>query len=86
MIWLRIMVTVPLETLKEYNSAAEQISAYLERVTLFFTANSVVKNKQVATFLSVVGPTTYSILRNLFAPAPPSDQSLAEIFACLKRH
>ena len=80
------MASVPLGTLKEYNSATEQISAYLERVELFFNANSISEDKQVATFLSVVGPTTYSVLRDLFAPTPPKDKSLADIFTRLKKH
>ena len=80
------MAAAPLGTLKENNSSAEPISAYLERVKLFFIANSVDEGKQVPTFLSIVGPTTYSVLRNLFAPEQPSEKSLADIFKCLKGH
>ncbi len=52
----------------------------LERVQLLFAANSVSDGKQVPTFLlSIVGPATYAILRDLFAPALPSSVTLAEI-------
>ena len=72
------MAAIPLGTLKKYNTSAEQISAYLEQVRLFFIANSVSEDKQVPTFLSIVGPTTYSVLQNLFAPDQPSEKRLAE--------
>ncbi len=38
------------------------------------------------TFLSIVGPATYAILRDLFAPALPSSVTLADIFERLKKH
>ena len=56
------MAAIPLGTLKKYNTSTEQISAYLEQVKLCFIANSVNEDKQVSTFLSIVGPTTYSVL------------------------
>ena len=80
------MATAQLGTLKEFNSAEEPITSYLERVQLFFAANSVARDKQVPTFLSAVGPATYSILRDLCAPALPSTVLLADIFQCLKKH
>ncbi len=43
-------------------------------------------NKQVATFLSVLGATVYSTLRDLFAPDPVKDKTLNETFDCLKSH
>ena len=78
------MATAHLGTLNSF------ITSYLERVQLFFAA------KQVPTFLSIVGPATYAILRDLFAPALPailrdlfapalpSSVTLADIFECLK--
>ena len=35
------------------------IAMYLERIQLFFVANGIAKNKQVATLLLAVGPKTY---------------------------
>ena len=54
--------------LSEFHPEAESISAYLERVELFFTANSIADDKKVAVFLSVIGGKTYSLLRDLLAP------------------
>ena len=42
--------------------------------------------KKVPTFLSVVGGTTYGLLRNLLAPASPKDKSFKEIVDTLKAH
>ena len=53
---------------------------------LYFSANSVAQDKKVATFLSVVGPTVYSTLRDLFAPTSPKDKTLRQIFDRLKLH
>ena len=79
------MATAHLGTLNAFNSAEEPITYYLEHVQLFFTANSVNEGKEVPTFLSTVGPATYAILRDLFAPALPSSVPLMDIFERLKK-
>lgn len=40
----------------------------------------------MAVFLSVVGGKTYSLLRDLLAPAKPQNQTQIELFEALKRH
>ena len=65
--------------LSEFHPEAESISAYLERVELFFTANSIADDKKVAVFVSVVGGKTYSLLRDLLAPEKPQDKSLTSV-------
>ena len=65
---------------------AESISAYLEQVELFFTANSIADDKKVAMLLSVGGGKTYSLLRDLLAPEKPQDKSLPVLFQKLKEH
>ena len=54
--------------IEEFNPEKERISAYLERVELFFIANGVEDAKQVATLLSVIGGKTYALLSDLLAP------------------
>ena len=61
--------------LQEYKPGAESIAAYLERVEIFFQANNIAADKQVPVFLSVVGGRTYSLLRDLTAPAKPQDKT-----------
>ena len=42
--------------------------------------------KKVACFVSVIGPVTYGILRNLVAPAKPKDKSLDSLYEALAGH
>ena len=71
----------------KFDPADESISAYLERVKLFFAANDIEDPKQVAVFLSVViGPKNYALLRDLLAPVKPQEKSLAALFETLWKH
>ena len=72
--------------IQEFNHDSESFAAYVERVELFFTANDIPAEKKVPVFLSVVGGTTYGLLRNLLAPASPKDKSFKEIVDTLKAH
>ena len=51
-----------------FNPDSETIAAYLECVELFLQANAVAEEKKVTVFLSVIGRSTYSLLRNLTSP------------------
>ncbi len=57
--------------LDEYKPENESWSAYIERVELFMIANDVDDAKQVATLLSVMGASTYGLVRNLVQPQKP---------------
>ena len=70
----------------KFDPADESISAYLERVELFFAANGIEDPKQVAVFLSVIGPKNYALLRDLLAPVKPQEKSLAALFETLRKH
>ena len=72
--------------LDPFQPESETISAYLERVDLFFEANEVAADKKVAVFLSVIGGKTYTLLRNLTAPVKPSEKTLEDLRAVLKKH
>ena len=69
-----------------FNPDNERISAYLERVELFFIANGVAEGKQVVTLLSVIGGKTYALLSDLLAPAKPADKSLKELKEAVQTH
>ena len=60
--------------INEFDSEKETISAYLERVEMFFQANDVKTEKRVPVLLSVIGAKTYTLLRNLITPATPKDE------------
>ena len=72
--------------LQEFNSATESVTAYLERVDLFFAANEIADDKKVAVFLSSVGATTYALLRDLSAPDKPADKTMGQLTTILKGH
>ena len=72
--------------IKEFHPEEETIESYLKRIELFFTANEIATEKEVAVFLSVVGSKTYAILRSLVAPAKPSEKGFDVLSADLKKH
>ncbi len=74
------MSTAHLGTL---NPTDEPITSTLEHVQLsLLQIQLAMANK----CLSIVGPATYAILRDLFAPALPNSVTLADIFERLKKH
>ena len=71
----------------EFVKGQESWDNYTERLEFYFAANDIEDaNKQKAILLSVVGPETYKILRDLVQPAKPSDKSYDEIKTTLKTH
>ena len=70
--------------LHEYQTRQEPVSAYLEWVSLFFQANEIAEEKQVAVFLSAVGATVYVLLRGLLAPQKLQEKFLGDLFGALK--
>ena len=81
-----VTVAFSIGKLDEFDSANESLSDYVERAQLFFEANGIAGNKQVAGFLSAIGGKTYALLRNLVAPTPPKDKTFDELVAVLKAH
>ena len=72
--------------IEAFNPENERISAYLERVQLFFVANGVKEDKQVATLLSVIGGKTYALLSDLLAPTKPAEKNLKDLEEALQTH
>ena len=69
-----------------YRAEEESISAYLERVELYFQANDIEEAKQVPILLSSIGAKTYELLRSLTAPKAPKEKSLKDLKTILKSH
>ena len=80
------MATAVFGNLQEFKPDSESIAAFLERTTVYFTANSIAEDKQVSVLLSVIGAQTYALLRRLTAPALPSTKSLEELTTLLQAH
>ena len=72
--------------LQEFKPESDSIKAYLERVSLYFTANEVAEAKQVPVLLSSIGAPTYAVLSDLLAPDKPGDKTLEVISAALCNH
>ena len=72
--------------MQAFDSANERISAYLERVQLFFLANGINEEKQVPVLLSVIGGQTYALLSDLLAPEKPRSKSFEQLKAVLVKH
>ena len=63
--------TTKFGTHNEFNSDVETIPKYLNWVVLYCEANEVGDDKRVPILLSSIGPTTYSLICDLSAPANP---------------
>ena len=72
--------------LKAFDSEKEKISTYLEQVELYFEVNGVPEAKRAAVLLTVIGTTTYAIIKSLVAPDLPRTKSLDELVTVLKSH
>ena len=71
----------------EYCAATEDWPQYIERLEFFLIANKVTEEEMKrATLLSVIGPRTFKLLRNLLTPEKPGDKSYAELVKVLTDH
>ena len=68
--------------LTNFDPDTETMSAYLERVDIFFQANGIADG----IFLSLLGAKIYSLLRDLVAPTKPKDKTLAQLTKILQTH
>lgn len=71
----------------EFDGSKEEWTQYVERVNHFFEANDIADaGKKRAILLSVIGSSTYALLRNLVSPAKPGEKSYDELVSVLKDH
>eukprot|EP00731_Ephydatia_muelleri_P039008 Em1040g1a len=75
-----------LALIQEFDPNVEGISSYLERMGLYFVANKIESERQVAVFLSLIGGKNYALLRDLLLPQQLKDVSLVELMGTLRRH
>ena len=73
-------------TMEPFDLTKGDWQAYSERLEQFFVANGVEGDKRVATFVTVIGTETYSLLRTVVAPATPATKSYEDLVAALKAH
>ena len=71
----------------EYCASSEEWPQYIERLEFFLIANKVTDaDLKRATFLSVIGPRTFKLLRNLITPQKPGDMPYADLVKVLTDH
>ena len=80
------MATITFGRLTEFDLKSDSITAYMDRVMLFYQVNEIAEGKQVTVFLSAIGPKTYSLLRSLVTPESPKDKTFVQLIAVLKKH
>ena len=65
----------------------EEWTQYCERLEHYFAANGVVEaERKQSIFLTVIGPSTYKLLRSLVSPHKPEEKTLEELTTALKQH
>ncbi|XP_069129175.1 uncharacterized protein [Argopecten irradians] len=69
-----------------FNEGLESWDAYSERLGQYFICNEVKAEKKVPALLSLVGGSTYALLRGLTAPKKPSEETFDRLVALLKEH
>ena len=72
--------------MQECNPELESFETYEECLKLYFEANDVVPEKQVAVFLSTIGAKNYALLRDLTSPDKSKEKGLDTIIDVLKAH
>ena len=73
--------------IEEFSSNNEDWPNYVERLNHFFKANSITTNEQKqSVFLSVIGPSTYKLLRSLVSPEKPGDKPFKDLVKKLTDH
>ena len=60
----------------EFQMGRDDFDCYVEQLEQYFVANAIPENKQVATFLTIIGGPTYELLKCLVTPAAPKDKDL----------
>ena len=71
----------------EFQITQETWQSYVERLQQYFIANDVKdETKQRAILLSTAGGQTYQLIRNLLAPAKPTDKTFDEIVETVRKH
>jgi len=74
-------------TISEFSSSQETWTSYIERLEQYLAANKVEDaDQQKAILLSVCGPATYRLIRNLASPKKPTELKLKEIVELVGKH
>ena len=74
-------------SIETFDSEHDNWLAYVERVEQYFVANEITTDERKrGVFLTVIGPETYNLLRNLLAPTKPATKTFKDLVDTLKAH
>ena len=79
-------MTVKHGSIGEFDNAEEDWETYVERVSLYLVANDITDAAKKRATLSVCGAKTYHTIRDLVAPAKPTDVSYDDIISQVQEH
>ena len=83
----KILMATRHGSIGEFDPSVEEWKSYTERLEQYFVANDVENaEKRRAILLSVCGPSTYQLVRNLVAPSKPTEKSFEEIVTLVKEY
>lgn len=70
----------------EFVLGKDDWETYIERLDLYFVANDVKAEKQVAVLLTKISPETYKLVRDLCAPNKPNTKTYKELTEMIQNH
>ena len=74
-------------TIAAFSSSQETWTVYVERLEQYFAANKIENaDQQRAILLSVCGPATYRLIRNLVSPKKPTEFKIDELIDIVRKH
>ena len=73
-------MSLPHRHLSEFDSNVEEWTVYVERLENYLVVNDIEDNrKKRAVLLSVCGPSTYCLIRNIVAPEKPASKEYGDL-------
>ena len=69
-----------------FDGTEEDWPTYIERLEQYFDVNSIPAAKKVPALISLIGPKTYGLLKNLTTPNKPSTKTYKELVEILSQH
>ena len=76
-----------LGTISEFSNTQESWTTYVERLGQYLAANKIEDaDQRRAILLSVCGPATYRLIRNLVSPKKPNELKFGEIVEIVQKH
>ena len=75
-----------IENIAHFDPHIGDFDTYCSKVDLYFLANNIKDAKVVPSFLTLIGPKTYGLVKNLLSPTDPANSTYDQIKTALKNH